>query len=911
MVLLIIRNKNQAIKHADEKLTVVKNQLSTVVESSGDVIAMLDTEYRYTSFNTAFHNEFKKIFGKDLLPGDSMIQALEHLPEDLANAKAYWSRALGGEDFIITQQFGDTTLGRNWYELHFSPVRDSAGVIIGAVHIVRNVTERKQTEEALRLTQFSFDHSSDGIFWMDSDARIVDVNEAACHSLGYSREELLQLTIPDIDTLINIERWRNDFEAIREHGSITAETIHATRDGVQFPVEINANHIQFATKELICTFVRDITKRKQAEETLKKLVQEQAIILDNTGVGISFVQNRQQQWANPKFAEIFGYKPEEMIGVSTSMCYPSQDEYELFGKEAYPVLAAGKTFSKELQMLHRNGTLFHARLTGKAVDPVDFYAGSIWILTDETVQKELEAKLQQSHDLLRTLSRQIPGTIYQFQLLPDGRFCFPYTSDAIMEMFEVTPEEVREDATPAFNNIHSEDVEMVRETSLESGRTLEPWECNFRVNLPQKGVCWRHGFSHPQKLEDGSILWHGFINDITEQKKLESELKQATEAAESANRAKSEFLANMSHEIRTPMNGILGMTQLLEMTELTADQQEYVAALKLSGTNLLSLINDILDLSKIESGKITIEMADFSLKHCINDVVLTQKSVAFQKGVSLRVDLTDGLPGLVTGDQLRIKQILLNLIGNALKFTEKGSVTLTLQVLKQYRGSALIQFSVQDTGIGISSDAFEKIFMPFSQEAVSTSRLHGGTGLGLTISQSLAELMDGKITVESTQGVGSCFILTVPFSVVKQSTPEKEIHTDKTALWEGKPLRILLVEDNPVNFRFQTALLKKIGHDVVLAENGIDCLSIYKQGAFDLILMDINMPLMNGVEALREIRKKEDGTSYHQPVIALTAYSLRGDKERFMEGGFDGYVSKPLEVDLLVEEMNRVLKEIR
>ncbi|MEI6703450.1 MAG: response regulator, partial [Deltaproteobacteria bacterium] len=170
-----------------------------------------------------------------------------------------------------------------------------------------------------------------------------------------------------------------------------------------------------------------------------------------------------------------------------------------------------------------------------------------------------------------------------------------------------------------------------------------------------------------------------------------------------------------------------------------------------------------------------------------------------------------------------------------------------------------------------------------------------------------AELMDGKITVESTQGVGSCFILTVPFSVVTESAPEKEVRTDKTVLWEGKSLRILLVEDNPVNITFQTALLKKIGHNVVLAENGIDCLALYKQGAFDLILMDINMPLMNGEEALREIRKKEEGTSFHQPVIALTAYSLRGDKERFIEGGFDGYVSKPLEVDLLVDEMKRVL----
>ncbi len=661
----------------------------------------------------------------------------------------------------------------------------------------------------------------------------------------------------------------------------------------------------------------DISELKQAEERLNlaksesdRLSDEQAIILNNAGVGISFVQNRHQKWANNTFCEIFGYKPEEMEGTPTSTYFRSEEEYNQFTKEAYPVLASGEAFSKSLQMPRKDGTLFHARFIGKTINPENLFDGSIWMLSDETVQKNLEAKLMESYNLLTTLSHQVPGMIYQYQVFPDGRTCFPYVSEAVIEMFGLRPENMLEDASPLFALVHPDDADVLQETFAESARTLQPRELQYRINLPGHGVRWRYSSSRPEKREDGSIVWHGFVNDITNLKKLESDLQEATAAAETANRAKSDFLANMSHEIRTPMNGVIGMAQLLSMTELTGEQKEYVAALTTSGKNLLTLINDVLDLSKIESGKITIEMADFSLKSCINDVVLTQQSLAYQKGLSFTVNLPDDLPGLVTGDQLRIKQIALNLIGNAIKFTEKGSVTLTLQVLKQHSGSALIQFSVQDTGIGISGDAFEKIFQPFSQEAVSTSRLHGGTGLGLTISQSLAELMDGKITVESTQGVGSCFILTVPLSVVSKSAPEKEVHAELAVIWEGKPLRILLVEDNPVNITFQTALLKKIGHDVVVAENGIDCLSLYKQSAFDLILMDINMPLMNGEEALREIRKQEEGTPYHQPVIALTAYSLRGDKERFIGGGFDGYVSKPLEIDLLVEEMKKVMGEV-
>ena len=459
----------------------------------------------------------------------------------------------------------------------------------------------------------------------------------------------------------------------------------------------------------------------------------------------------------------------------------------------------------------------------------------------------------------------------------------------------VAPEE-RHDCVRLFDRLmHGEDIGPIEATLLiKDGR---------RMMVEGTASC---------AVQDGRVVgtrW--LLRDATARKLAAAESERAKAAAEAANRAKSEFLANMSHEIRTPMNGIIGMTELALDMPLGSEQRDYLTAVKSCADALLVVINDILDFSKVEAGKLELFQDEFSLDALLADVTRPLAMRAAAKGLEFAYNIAPDVGPHLLGDAGRLRQVLVNIIGNAVKFTDYGEVIVTVrrEMRAPSTGSpagesdgCLLRFSVRDTGTGIPADEVQRVFRPFEQVDGSSARRHGGTGLGLAISARLVELMGGQIWVESHPGIGSTFHFTAALrAVAAPASADLDVPAPARAGPPARILRILLAEDNKVNQRLVSRILERRGHSVAIAVHGRQAVEALADQYFDVVLMDVQMPEMDGFEATAAIRARERDTGAHIPIVALTAHAMRDDEQRCVQAGMDAYLSKPLDAQRLVE----------
>jgi PAS domain S-box-containing protein len=757
--------------------------------------------------------------------------------------------------------------------------------------------------------------------------RFLAVNDVAIAKYGYTRQEFLRMCITDIRPPDEVTFLEKNLRQERLGAQDSGPWRHRLKDHSLIDVQITSLLLSLDERKAALVTARDLSDERRAGFALRQSTERFRLGFEYAAIGmvIADLSGRVLR-ANPAFAEMLGYSGQELEDVAFADITDPKDQQA--ARSGVQRLLGGQipSFNIEKRYCHKSGQTVWAHTTVVLIrdsggKPLHFVA----LVKDISKRKDAERALEKRTAYLNALFECNPLAIVATSLDDRVNICNP----AFERMFQyesreiagkvlldlITPAELRAEALQArYQTGMGQSVHLATRRRRKDGTLVD---VAVQALLVTAGT--------------DPVGIYAMYEDITDRKRAESQMRQAREAAEKANRAKSEFLANMSHEIRTPLNGVMGMIELALDTELSTDARDDLGIAKGSADSLLTVINDILDFSKIEAGKFELDDVDFDLREVMEQIIRTFVHRASEKGLKLGLDLCSDLPGVLVGDPARLRQVVVNLLGNALKFTSHGEVRMTVELRSQDTDKAELQFTVADTGIGISRDKQSAIFEAFAQADASTTRKFGGTGLGLTISSRLVQMMRGRLWVESEFGHGSTFCFTAWFRVSNSSRMLFQEAEDslsslaaaanteaadqrlpgEVASEAKRKLNVLVAEDNPVNRQLATRLLEKRGYSVAVVQDGQAALAAIQQECFDLVLMDVQMPEMDGFEATAAIRQSEQGSNKHLPIIAMTAHALRGDRERCLGAGMDAYISKPVKPTDLYDAIETVARPFK
>ena len=751
----------------------------------------------------------------------------------------------------------------------------------------------KESEERIRSM---IDNSSEGFYRTTLEGRFLEANPALARMLGYDSVEELSESLVDLENqvYVNPDDRKRLLQLMSRDGRVSNFELRCHRkDRSVIWAALHARAVKDGDGAILYIegIFQDITLRKKSEERYRQVVEQANDIIYETDADGFFIA------VNPAGSRVTGYAREEIIGSHyLDLIHPDyrEDAREFYRRQVRDRIT--DTYY-ELPILTKQGQ-------------------KIWI--GQNCQIVLRGEQVRG---FRSIARDVTDRILaEEHLLQANEFQKQLLATAATGIFVVNEDRIVIDVNDEFCTITG----YAREEIVGKSCTLfaeQPCATHCGVFDTKRGERILRSQCHIRTkdghtldvlknaslvADDGAKTSFGVESfvDVTE-------LNHARLAAEAASSAKSDFLAKMSHEIRTPMNAIIGMTDLALSTDITNEQRELLEVVRTSGESLMRIINDVLDFSKIEAGRLELITEEFSLRDLMKSILATLMGVANSKGLRMNHAVSDGVPDAVLGDPGRLRQILVNLLANAIKFTDQGMISLTVECHMQDATDVALLFSVADTGIGIPPEKASHIFEAFEQVAAADALRRGGTGLGLAISSQLVQMMGGRIWAESQPGLGSTFYFTARLGLrqsqacpsLKEKTPRSvalsELHTRHR-------LNILLAEDNPLNQKLAVRMLEKMGHSVSVAANGKEVLEDLEKERFDVVLMDVEMPQMDGLETTEAIRNQEKITGEHIPIVAMTAFAMKGDKERCLQAGMDAYLSKPIDKEDLFSTLEQM-----